>query len=87
MYHISDYTKNKAKQLGVEVKPSARLHKKIDVYKNGKYLDSVGDNRYGDYSAFIKTFGKEYADERRRLYHLRHKGNTLGERLARDLLW
>ncbi|NBO72572.1 MAG: hypothetical protein EBU66_16670 [Bacteroidetes bacterium] len=87
MYHITSYTKQRAKEMGVEVRPSTRKNKKIDVYKDGKYLDSIGDIAYGDYPTFIKEQGKAYADERRRLYHLRHTKNTLGEKLAKFLLW
>ena len=42
MYEITDYTKKKAKQLGVEVKPSLDPQKKIDVYKVNKKLVSIG---------------------------------------------
>jgi hypothetical protein len=47
----------------------------------------VGDPSYGDYPTYLKEKGKAFAEERRRLYHLRHTKNTLGEKLARDLLW
>jgi len=87
MYEITDYTKEKAKRAGLTVKPSSRKYKKIDVFLQGQYLDSVGDTRYLDYPNYIKEKGKEYADERRRLYHQRHKKDTLGEQLARYLLW
>ena len=87
MYEITDYTKKKAEQAGLTVKVSSRKNKKIDVFLNGQYLDSIGDIRYMDYPHFIKSRGKEYADERRRLYHLRHTKDTLGEQLAKYLLW
>ena len=35
MYKISDYTKEQAKKIGVEVKSSSVKGKKIDVFKNG----------------------------------------------------
>ena len=87
MYEITDYTKEKAKRAGLTVKPSSRKYKKIDVFLQGQYLDSVGDTRYLDYPNYIKEKGKEYADERRRLYHQRHKKDTLGEQLGKFLLW
>ena len=88
MYIITDYTRSKAKTAGLTVKLSKRKHKKLDVYdKDGKYLASIGDTRYKDYPTFLKTEGKTVAEERRRLYHLRHTKNTLGERLALLLLW
>ena len=38
MYHITNYTKQKAKELNVQVKPSTNSKKKIDVYKNNKKI-------------------------------------------------
>lgn len=87
MYSITQYTKNKAKQLGLQVKPSTKKNKKIDVYQDGKYLHSVGDIRYKDYPTYLNEDGKAIADERRRLYRLRHTGSGLGEQLALQLLW
>jgi hypothetical protein len=72
-YSITDYTYNQAKKLGVEVRPSTRMNKKIDVFKNGELLASVGDTRYSDYPHYIKEKGLDYANERRRLYNIRHQ--------------
>lgn len=73
-YTITNYTKDKAKKLGVIVKPSTVKGKKIDVFnKKGDKLASVGALGMGDYPTFIKTKGKEYADSRRRLYKMRHE--------------
>jgi len=71
-YIITSYTKGKAKKLGVTVKPSTNKKKKIDVFKDGKKIASVGAVGYGDFPTFKKTKGKKYADERRRLYKIRH---------------
>jgi len=87
MYQILPYTKARAKEAGLTVKPSTRKGKKIDVYEDGVYLDSVGALGYKDYPTYLRDKGKEYADERRRLYYARHIGNSLGERLAKKLLW
>jgi len=87
MYSITDYTYRKAFLLGVEVKPSTNPKKKLDVFKNGKKIASVGAIAYKDYPHYLKEKGKAFADERRRLYHLRHTQQTEGERLARELLW
>jgi hypothetical protein len=88
VYTITAYTKNRAKQAGLEVKPSTKQGKKLDVYKDGKFLASVGASAYGDYSTFLKEKGADYADERRRLYHIRHKNNNgLEGTLAKVLLW
>lgn len=87
-YIIQPHTFNQAKKLGVVVKPSRFAKYKIDIYdKQGNYGFSGGDARYSDYPHYIKTHGKEYADERRRLYHQRHKGETLRGRLIAELLW
>jgi hypothetical protein len=59
----------------VQVKPSLSTGKKIDVYKDGKKVASVGDLKYSDYPTYIISHGREYADERRRLYRIRHKND------------
>ena len=74
-YTITAYTKRQAKKLGVVVKPSKVKGKKIDVFKNGKKVASVGALGYGDFPTFKQTKGKKYADERRRLYKIRHQKN------------
>jgi hypothetical protein len=90
-YRITTYTKNKAKQLGVVVKTSTNPKKKIDVYKDNKKIASVGAVGYKDYPTYIKENGLEYANERRRLYRIRHKTdkNIVGSNgyYANELLW
>lgn len=73
MYEITDYTKQKAKQLGVSVKPSTRKGKKIDVFKNNQKIASIGQLNAYDYPTYIKRENKEYADTRRKLYKARHE--------------
>jgi hypothetical protein len=60
--------KARAKSLGVEVKPSTRKNKKLDVFDatGKKKLASIGDIRYSDYL----QHGDE---ERRRRYKARHE--------------
>jgi hypothetical protein len=88
MYVITPHTKAQAKQAGLEVRPSTRKGKKLDVYDDGKYLATIGALAYSDYGTYLKEEGKEVADERRRLYHIRHRKNTgLAGRLASFLLW
>jgi hypothetical protein len=91
-YNITPYTKKQAKKLGVKVRPSTKKGKKIDVLDwNNQYIMSVGARGYGDYPTYMKEKGKEYADERRRLYKIRH--NKHREKLgtasyyADKLLW
>lgn len=88
MYEIKNYTKQKAKELGVEVKPSTNKNKKIDVFKDGNKLASIGAAGMGDYPTYLNEKGKKYADERRRLYNLRHKKDTgVNAKFAKKLLW
>lgn len=87
MYEITDWTHKKAKELNVTVKPSTVKGKKIDVYENGEKVASIGAIGYGDYGTYLKENGKEYADERRRLYRIRHTKKTFNEQLALRLLW
>ena len=91
MYEISNYTKAKAKELGVTVKNSTNSKKKIDVYKNNNKVASVGAMGYNDYPTYIKQKGKQFADKKRRLYKIRHSKdrkviNTNGW-YADQLLW
>ena len=86
-YAITEYSKRKAASMSVIIKPSTRKHKKIDVFKNGRRLCSIGDTRYGDFPTFLRTHGKEYADKRRKLYHLRHTTKGIASRYAKAILW
>jgi len=75
-YQITRYTYQRARMIGVTVKPSTVKGKKIDVYKNDKKVASIGDINYNDYGTYLETKGKQYANERRRLYKIRHKGEN-----------
>jgi hypothetical protein len=91
-YRITKYTKDRAKKLGVTVKPSTVKGKKIDVFnKKGEKLASIGYLGMGDYPTFVRTKGMEYAEQRRRLYKMRHekdrhKRGSAGY-FADQLLW
>ena len=91
MYMITAYTRKQAKRLGVEVKISTQKSKKIDVFKDGINIASIGAVGYSDYPTYIKTHGKEYADKRRILYKKRHQKNRTvmwsNGYLADQLLW
>ena len=88
MYHISDYSYQKAKELNLEIFPSKRKYKKIDVYKNGKYIASIGDNRYMDFPSILAKEGREIAEKHRKLYHARHRnGKGITGKLAMYILW
>lgn len=94
-YHITTEIKKKAKSIGVEVKPSTVKGKKLDAYKDGVKQASFGASSYNDYHTWKRTKGEAYANERRRLYHLRHKnegpkmkdGKLTASYLAKKLLW
>jgi hypothetical protein len=73
-YKILPYSYDQAKKLDVVILPSSNPRKKIDVYKESKKVASIGAINNLDYPYYMKTEGKAYADERRRLYRLRHKG-------------
>lgn len=72
MYKIKRYSYIQAKKLGVQIKPSTRQGKKIDVFRNGVKIASIGALGYKDYPTYIEQYGKSYADNRRKLYYIRH---------------
>ena len=41
MYKIKDYSYKKARELSLDIKPSKKTGKKIDIYKNGHYVTSA----------------------------------------------
>jgi len=74
MYKITKYSYDKARELGVQIKPSTRKDKKIDVFdKQGKRLASIGALGMDDFPNHIQKRGMEFAKERRRLYKIRHE--------------
>lgn len=73
MYEITSYSYQQAKRLGVSIKPSTNKKKKIDVFKDGDKIASIGAMGYGDYPTFMKIEGKEYADKKRQAYKKRHE--------------
>jgi hypothetical protein len=60
-----------AKRFDVEIEPSTRKNKKLDIYKDGNYLFSIGDSRYNDYHSY-KKIDKELAEKKRMAYYNRH---------------
>jgi hypothetical protein len=91
-YEIKPYSYLQAKKLGVKIAPSNKSSKKIDVFDwNNQYILSIGAKGYGDYPTYLIQKGKEYADNRRRLYKIRHNKdrNILGSAgyYADQILW
>lgn len=84
VYSISSYSKQQAKKLGVQIQFSSNPKKKIDVFKNGIKIASIGATGYSDYATSKDK-------ERRRLYRIRHKGEdkVIGSNgyFAWKLLW
>ena len=92
MYQITQYTYDKARQLGVQVLPSEKKKYKLDIYdRNGRFITSVGASGYLDYPTYTRERGKDYANERRRLFKIRHEKDRtkVGSRgwFADQLLW
>jgi len=79
-YVITDYSRRQAKKLGVEIRHSKDPDKKLDVFRNGRKIASIGAKGYLDYPTYLKLeergkVPKGYADRRRRLYKIRHADN------------
>ena len=74
-YQISQRQEQNATRENVIIFPAHKdSKKKIEVYDSrGIYMFSIGDKRYKDYDIYLKEKGKEYADNRRRLYKIRHE--------------
>jgi len=86
-YKITNYSKQKAKELNVQIKPSSNPNKKIDVFKNDKKIASIGANGYMDYPNYLEKKGSEIANKRRELYHKRHKNEGINGKFSKALLW
>ena len=89
-YQIKPYSYEQAERIGVIIKPSHNKDKKIDVYKDNEFICSIGDINYNDYPTYLKTKGKAYASERRRLYHSRHRKENVPNTKAwysKTILW
>tara|TARA_R110000822_G_scaffold118759_4_gene251548 strand:+ start:2985 stop:3251 length:267 start_codon:yes stop_codon:yes gene_type:complete len=88
MYQITDYSYKQAKLLGVEIKPSSNKSKKIDVFKNGSKIASIGAYGMKDFPTYLKEKGKAYADNRKKLYYIRNSKNKgLNGFYAKKILW
>lgn len=91
MYKITSYTYDKAKKIGVVVKPSTRKNKKLDVYRNKQKIGSIGAYGMNDFPTYKKNNGLSYAKGRQRLYKMRHKRDRMKKWsngwLADQLLW
>lgn len=92
MYDIKPRTERIANELAVIIFPSDNPKYKLDVYDGrGRFMFRIGSSAYSDYPTYIETHGKKFADNRRRLYILRHAKEieNVGTRgwFAYKLLW
>jgi len=71
-YKIKPLQFQKAKAEGVEIKPSTTRKKKIDVFKDGKKVASIGAMGYKDYATYLQELPKAEADKKRKSYLARH---------------
>ena len=90
-YRITNYTRKQGLKIGVVVKPSTKPDKKIDVFRNGEKIASVGAFGMNDYPTFIRKRGITFAKTRRKLYKRRHERDRhikwSNGWLADKLLW
>ncbi len=92
-YKITQRSYDLAKELGVEIKPSSNKRKKLDVYKNGELVASIGAKRTYDFPTYLEMeakgeLPKGFAMERRRLYYIRHKyDKTPNQFFSARILW
>lgn len=87
-YDVTPEIRKRAEALGVIVRPSTRKSKKLDAFtKDGQYIASFGATGYMDYHLWLKDKGKDYAEERRRLYHLRHGNDGQKKKDGRYTPW
>lgn len=90
-YNITPKIRANAKRIGVSVKSSTNPKKKLDVFKGGKKVASVGATGYKDFHLHTKTKGKEFALKRQKAYQNRHAKNINKKGspgfYANELLW
>ena len=91
LYQVTKYTREQASKYGLVVKASTDSSKKINVFRDGVKIAAVGDRGYSDYPTYIQSHGLAYANERRRLYRIRHNSDRKAKWsrgwLASVLLW
>ena len=79
-YKIKTYSKSQAQKLGVDIKPIKTKGKKIDVFKSGKKVASIGALGMNDYPTYKeleknKKVKEGTAEKRRKLYKNRHESD------------
>jgi len=92
MYQIKPYSFIQADKIGVIIAPSNNKKYKIDIYdKHGNLITQIGATGYSDFPTYVLSHGIEYANDRRRLYKIRHQSdrNKLYSRgwFSDQILW
>ena len=74
----------KARRIGVSIEPSSRKNKKLDVFKDGHKVASIGDRRYEDYNTHKDS--KRRANYKARHDKYRHEKGSASY-YADKILW
>lgn len=72
-YIPTERQERNARALGVRIESAKNKAKKLDVYRYGRKVASIGARGYKDYDAWLAERGPGFAAERRRLYKIRHE--------------
>ena len=75
-FEIRSHHREAARRLGVQIKPSSVPGKKLDVFKGGQKVASIGAKGYWDYASY-KALQPDIANDRRRAYRQRHADERL----------
>ncbi len=91
-YQIKQYSRDRAQELNVKIKPSSNPAKNMQVFdKTDKFIASVGANGYSDYPTYLQQGDKALADKTKQFYKARHKKdrNVVGSAgyYADQILW
>ena len=94
MYKIKQIQIDKANKIGVTIKPSENKKKKVDIFKNGLKVGSIGAMGYKDYGTYLEELPKKEADKKRKNYLARHSkepktkdGKKTNSYFADKILW
>ena len=96
IYIIQKQQRQNARRLGVVIVPSKDPEKKIAVFRDGILVANIGAKGMMDFYLYRKAeragkFPRGYANERKRLYKIRHAANRrkFGTRsfFADQILW
>jgi hypothetical protein len=93
-YIIKKIQFEKAKKLGLNIKPSTNKKKKLDVFKDDKKVGSIGALGYKDYGTYLEELPKKDANLKRKNYLARHSkepktkdGKKTNSYYADKILW